>query len=550
LERAQDAHPGFRLTAHNTASVTAICRQLDGLPLALELAAARANVLAPEQILSRLDDRFQLLVDRHRSGPARHRTLEAAIEWSYELLSKSERRLLQRLSVFQGGCNIETLEALADSDDMGSGEVLELLSALVRKSLVVARDTDESEMRYSLLDSVRQFGLQRLVASGEADDVRKRHAQFYAAMAEQAAYESEGQSARLWINRFEAEYANIEAAWRWSVDRNQRELQLRLAAEAWQPQWMAGHIREPLRKLEVTLAVPSVSPSAVHALALHGAGLLSMVVRDVRFDGAAEYFVQSAHEFRAVGDKRGLVLALGHAGLAMTAMGDMARGESLLGQASEVAAASADTLAIGYALFSAGQAALLRGDDSDAVGLLEQAVAAGRRARAPRLTAHALCNLMCAVATAGPTDRLDTLARSSLTTMLDVGDAWALMAAVMCVAIAAQRRGLAERAVALFSAADALRDSMGATALKAVQQVAARSVSALRESLSHRAFERAWRRGQGMTTQRTIELALKLDHNREGMLPRKQITGAPHCPSHPSGCSPGLDSESVRRMTI
>jgi hypothetical protein len=233
------------------------------------------------------------------------------------------------------------------------------------------------------------------------------------------------------------------------------------------------------------------------------------------FDEAADYFLASADEFRVVGNNRGLALALGHAGLVLTCMHQGKRGGLLLDQAIEVATSSADTFAIGYALFSAGQSALLRADIPLAVSLLEQAVAAGRAAQARRLVAHALCNLVCALAALGSVDvdLLAMLARDCLTTMLEIGDAWALMAAVTCVAIAAHLRGDAEKAVVIFGAADAQRETMGSAALNSVQSVAARSIVALRTGLGDALFERAWSRGNSLSAEATLELVL---HGTEG----------------------------------
>ena len=177
--RARAARPEFALDAATTATVVELCRRLDGIPLAIELAAARTRSMAPAQILERLDERFRMLTGGSRTAVARHQTLQAAVDWSYELLSEAERAVLDRLSVFAGGFTLEAAETVASDDEIDAFDVLEHVSTLVDKSLVVA---DPVEAAYRLLETIRQYAAGRLIASGIADQVRARHADYYRAL--------------------------------------------------------------------------------------------------------------------------------------------------------------------------------------------------------------------------------------------------------------------------------------------------------------------------------------------------------------------------------
>ena len=205
VERARAARPDFALTEANATAVARVCYRLDGMPLAIELAAARTRALPVEQIASRLDDRFALLTGGRRTTLVHHRTLKATMDWSHDLLSEEEKVLFGRLSVFAGGFTLEAAEAVCVGGNIGQGEVLDLLASLVDKSLVVFEERQGGGARYRLLETVRQYSLERLEERGEAGSVNERHAEYYLAMAETAEQQLKGRRQVEWLDRLEAE---------------------------------------------------------------------------------------------------------------------------------------------------------------------------------------------------------------------------------------------------------------------------------------------------------------------------------------------------------
>lgn len=244
VDRARSIVPNFSLTPDNAASIAAICRDLDGIPLAIELASARVNVLGVQQIEQRLDRRFDLLVATARRGDERHRTLRTAIDWSYELLSSSERTMLQRLALFSAGFTLSTAEAVCAWGSIQRDDVLDLLTSLVNKSLVVAETLQGGEARYHLLETIRDYALEKLIESGEAARLRDRHLDFYLVRAEEIEPKLRGPYERLWMAWLESELGNLRAALAWSLESGRIAAGLRLAnaiSEFW---YFRGYQRE------------------------------------------------------------------------------------------------------------------------------------------------------------------------------------------------------------------------------------------------------------------------------------------------------------------
>jgi predicted ATPase len=217
-DRAAAAQPGFAVTAKNATAVAQLCVRLDGLPLALELAAARVRVLPPPQLLARLEDRFRLLTGGSRTALERHQTLQAAVDWSYDLLTDAERTLFARLAVFAGGWTLEAAEAVGAGDGLAAGEVLDVLTRPVDKSLALAEAQPDGTARYRLLETLRQYARQRLAAAAAAARCYERHAAHYLALAEDAGPRTAGASdpeAHAQLARLEAEFDNLRAALRW-----------------------------------------------------------------------------------------------------------------------------------------------------------------------------------------------------------------------------------------------------------------------------------------------------------------------------------------------
>lgn len=280
VERGRSAWPGFRLTADNAIDVAEICRRLDGLPLALELAAARLAVLSPAEIVGRLDDRFGLLTQRSPVAETRHQTLRAALDWSHELLTEAEALLLARLAVFAGGCGLQAAEQVCADRTLPAGGILDLLEALVAKSLVVV-DRSGPETRYRMLESVRHFAFTKVGSTAALDALAERHARWCLHRAEQLERLNGIRSPEVWLKALEDNHDNFRAALCWARDHDRADLVLALGvALSWF--WEAkGHYREGLDWLTCALAGEPDGDDELHARALRSAGMLSWMLGDV-----------------------------------------------------------------------------------------------------------------------------------------------------------------------------------------------------------------------------------------------------------------------------
>jgi non-specific serine/threonine protein kinase len=344
--RAAVVQPGFAVTERNAAAVAEVCRRLDGIPLALELAAARVRVLPMEDLLARLEDRFRLLTGGSRTALARHQTLRAAVDWSHALLTDRERALFARLSVFAGGWTLEAAEAVCAGEGIAADDVLDLLTRLMDQSLVVVDEEPDGPVRYRLLETLRQYAGERLAegGAGAANAVRRGHAAYYQALAERAAPGLEGPRRLEWLGRLEAEHDNMRAALRWSLQGEGRvgsaETGLRLAAAVWRFWRYRGRQREGCAWLAAVLALPDAAgPTAARAAALYAAGFL---VSDLGDRAAARAWLEeSVALWRELGDARGLGRALARLGLATLAH-DRAAGRALLEEAVAHARAAGD----------------------------------------------------------------------------------------------------------------------------------------------------------------------------------------------------------------
>ncbi|MGH9817862.1 MAG: ATP-binding protein, partial [Candidatus Acidiferrales bacterium] len=334
MSRASTALPAFALTEANALSVARICQQLDGIPLAIELAAARVRVLAVEQIAARLDTCLGLLTAGGRTALPRHQTMRAAIDWSYALLTEQERRLFRRLSVFAGTFGLEAAEAVAAggrSDERTlPQELLDLLSRLIDKSLVVSLER-EGEVRYRLLEPIRQYGWEQLAAADEAEEVYTRHRDWYLTLARRTEPLLRGREQLAWLRRLETEHDNLRAALKWCLSRQESAaVGLELAQALWWFWILRSYFSEGRRWLDdlrSSLAdSASLSPGGkkaarlLHATTLYQSGALAWVQGDL--SAARTLTASSVTESRALGDKRTLAYALMFQGLATDAAGD------------------------------------------------------------------------------------------------------------------------------------------------------------------------------------------------------------------------------------
>jgi predicted ATPase/DNA-binding XRE family transcriptional regulator len=316
LERAQTVLPDFKLTIHNAFAISQVCQHLDGIPLALELAAARVRGLGIEQIASRLDDRFHLLTGGARTVLPRHQTLQASIDWSHDLLTESERVLLRRLSIFAGGWTLEAAEQVCADGGINSNQILDLLLHLVDKSLVVA-ETQATETRYQMLETIRQYAREKLWAAGEEENMRQRQLVYFVDLAERAELNLRAFDMVIWLDRMEAELDNIRMALDWAQE-SDIEAQLRLASALLWFWHIRGHVNEGVDWLERGLSLDALEQgdqplrprrAMIRGKALNATGLLR---GEAHIGKAAEYFEESLLLFKALGSpgKQGMAYAL------------------------------------------------------------------------------------------------------------------------------------------------------------------------------------------------------------------------------------------------
>jgi predicted ATPase/class 3 adenylate cyclase len=370
VERAQGVKPDFALSETNAADVAAICLRLDGLPLAIELAAARVRVLPPAQLLARLDKRLKLLTGGNRDLPARQQTLRAAIEWSHDLLSSDDQTLFARLSVFAGGCTLEAAEAVCGEVGDAAVDVLDGVESLTQKSLLRQQDDSEGNPRFTMFETIREFGVERLDASREADAVRHAHAEFFLALAEQAEPELRGPAQVTWLNRLAAEHDNLRASLRSLSQPADTDRRLRLAGSLWRFWWTRGHLSEGRGWLDQSLSCYESAASVALANALNGAGVLA--------ESQGDYAEATArHEaalgiWRQIGDQIGVASSLTNLGIIARVLGEYQRAAELHQEAFTISTRLKDERGIGVSLYELGSLALYQGEYAKAANLLGQ----------------------------------------------------------------------------------------------------------------------------------------------------------------------------------
>jgi predicted ATPase/DNA-binding SARP family transcriptional activator len=370
VERAKANQPAFSLTPENAAAVASICAHLDGIPLALELAAACTSVLSMQQIVDRLNDRFTLLTAGDRTAPRHQQTLRATLDWSYSLLSNFERVLLQRLSVFVGDFTLEAAESVCIWQKLKSQSAIKLLTQLVDKSLVMA-ETQDREARYRLLETVRQYAQEKLVAARESKRILERHLSFYLDMAEQAESHLQGPSQAFWLVRLESEHPNLRAALDYSAQ-SYPEFQLRLAVALRRFWSVRGHWSEGRRQLSEALVKNQDARGALQAKALVAIGNLARDQGD--FESARALYEESLTLSKETADRRGIAESLHHLGQIAHDRGDHALARSYYEQSLTIRRELEDKPGLGASLQNLGLLAFNQGDYAAARSFQEESL--------------------------------------------------------------------------------------------------------------------------------------------------------------------------------
>jgi predicted ATPase len=513
-ERAAAIQPNFAVTDESAAAIVAICRQLDGIPLAIELAAARVRVLSPNQIAERLSDRFRLLADGSRLAIPRQQTLRALVDWSYELLTPSERVLLHRLAVFAGGWTLEAAEMVGAGEPLEVFEILDLLTQLVEKSLVVVEE-HRNERRFRFLETLRAYALEKLQATGDEAAVRQRHLEWFTALAEETLARLSGPGQGAFFDTLELEHDNLRGALTWSEETgNGLELAARLAhALAWF--WLLrGYSREGEERL-VRLLGRTSDPTVARAHVLIGSGLVALQSR--KFDAALEYLNEGLALARAHRQPRLVAIALTRLGLLRQAQGDFDAAWIALeeSQAAFELVGGESGLDAPIAVYRA-QVAKERGDLKRAMELFEDGIAVSRERGDSHGVSSALRSLAELAASRGDLERAERLFRESVQLLRDIGDKPCATLAFEWLAGIAVQQGQAERAARLFAAAAALRDETGLVTPPERGEEIQRDVARVREALDAATVAQIWAESRTMSLAQACALALDEPELRDG----------------------------------
>jgi predicted ATPase/class 3 adenylate cyclase len=506
VERATAHQPGRTLPASSVTTVAKVCTQLDGIPLAIELAAARVRVLAVEQIADRLSDRFRLLTGGGRTAPPRLQTLRAAMDWSYDLLSVHERAVLRRLSIFVGGCTLEAAEAVCAGHGVETPDVIDHLAQLVDKSLVMV-EIEERGARYRLLETVRQYGLVKLEETGEISEARRRHLHSFLNLAERAKPAFHGPEQSAWLERLETEHGNLRAALESSkADKDGAEMELRIAAALSWFWFLHGHSSEGRQWLEHALSREATTAPVSRAEALSRAGALAW--RHGDYARAAELAEDGVALSRRLPDTPYLGDALEVLGFVALGREEYERADAAGAEALALHRARSDARGISSSLTILGAVAEHRGDHAQASALHEESLAV-RRAHGDRWGIQSSLRILGGLAARrGDYAQAVALYTGSLALARELKNTWGLAACLEGLAGLSEAMGQPERAARLFGIASALRAPTHVPPLPLDRASYERTVARVRATLEEDIFSTAWEEGRRMTLEQAVEYAL------------------------------------------
>jgi tetratricopeptide (TPR) repeat protein len=491
------------VTNDNAPSVAEICVRLDGLPLAIELAAARVRLFPPQALLSRLSSSLKVLTGGAVNLPARQQTMRAAIEWSYELLEAKEKQLFRRMAVFQGGCTLEGLEAVCNSEGLQVDgqlqiDVVEGIESLINQSLLQQREgrgRGDGEPRFWMLETIHEYAREKLGESGEAEALQREHALYFMQLAEEAEPHLTGGKQAEWLHKLEEEHDNIRAALRWARGEDGGrgsgvEVGLRIAGAMSRFWYVRGYLSEGREQLAQMLQVgqgsgspadsgpqpPTPDPS-FRAKALNGVGNLAYSQAD--YAAARSLYEESLAIRRELGDKRGIAISLSNLGRVAYSQGDYPAARSLHEESLAIRRELGDKWGIAYSLNSMGSVAYLQGDYAAAHSLYEESLTIRRELQDKRGCAECLAGLGGVAARMGQ---------------------WQAQT---------RAEGQAERGTRLLGAAEALLGAISAVLDPEDRMVYEQGVASARAQLSEEDFERAWAEGRAMSMEAAIEYALE-----------------------------------------
>jgi predicted ATPase/class 3 adenylate cyclase/uncharacterized protein HemY len=510
LERAEIIQPGFELTDTNAHAVAQICHRLDGIPLAIELSVARVKMMPVEQVAARLDDRFRLLTGGSRTALPRHQTLRALIDWSYDLLSEAERALFRRLSVFAGGWTLEAAESICAGEELERNDVLDLLTQLVNKSLVIPDSEAEAEARYRLLETIRQYARERLLEAGGGEKVRKRHLEYYLMYAERAEPELRGPSQITWLDRLEKEIDNIRAALEWALDVNVEAGMRLVSALLW-----FWHIRsgksEGIDWLERVLSAEaqerdhaplSETRAMIRGKALNAVG--SLMIMHGNADRASELSEESLklHQELGPSGRQGAAHALWNLAQGASYHEDLEQAGTLAEKSLALFREVGDTFGVAQCLDHLGSYAMLKGDYVQSKKIWEEDLALRKEIRDKDGVAWVLSCLGNLALWKGEYEQANALYTDSQNAFREIGNKWAVSMALSGKGSVMLAQGKFEQAAKLYEEALAYGRDMGDQ-----NTIAGRRYDMARVSWSRGDYEQA-----AKMYEETLTIVRKLDN--------------------------------------
>ena len=505
VQRAQAVRPEFTLTPENVVDVARICQRLDGLPLALELAAARIRLMPPHALLVRLRHRLPMLTGGARDLPERHQTLQATLEWSYDLLPAATQTLFRRLSVFAGGATLEAIEALqGNSPDT---DALDALSVLFDHSLVRSWGEVAGEPRYRMLQTIREYAGDLLTASGERAAMERAHAMYFHAFAEHADTELRGTEQERWVERLEAEVDNLRAALRWSLNTAEWDVGFRLGGALWYFWFLSRRVSEGRSWLNALLSSPGAMPApAGRAKAMVGASWLAYCQGS--FDEASALAQEGLALYDRLGDPGGRADALTTLACVAIDQGDGARARPFAEESLSLRREQGDSWAIGVSLNNLGCLASAEGDKLRARDYFVEYLELSRALGDTRGVARSLYNLGEVVYTLGDVGEAHALMAEALALLQSLGSRDGVILGIEGIAYAVAAEGRPRQAARLRGAASALRARLHDPIRPNQRAEYGQVVAALRETLGVEMFEAAWAEGAALSFDEAIAAAL------------------------------------------
>jgi predicted ATPase/DNA-binding XRE family transcriptional regulator len=556
VQRAQMVQPDFAISAANAAAIDTIVDHLEGLPLAIELAAPRLLLLPPKALAARLERRLPLLGDGAVDRPERQQTMHGAIAWSYDLLSSDEQRLFRRLAILRGGGSLDAAAAVAgDASDERS--ILFRAAPLVDKSMLLLSEDDEAEPRIAMLEMLREFAFERLAESGELEDARQRHAHYVAQFAQNGQRELSGAAQALALSRFEREHGNIRAALEWGAERNDALFGSRLVAAVWRFWWMHGHLAEGVLWIRRFLAMRAVDadgiPDALYGSVLRGSVVLLSAMGN--FDEALAWCEQAIALQRRIGDDAGLGASLTSLGILMQHRGDYDAAEAAHAEGLELRRRLGDEAGMATSLSNLASTAFSKNDLARAAELGDESAAIYRRLGHESGLAHALMKIGLVEARRHNYDGAEELFTQCLRMQHESGDTGSTLYSLINLATVAYQRGdyanalsryrkaldlldsmpnryaLAKtlegiaptiaalgdpsRGARLFGAAEALRRAVGSPIFPAERAEYDAEIATVRSLVGDDAFDVQWRIGATVSLDRALEEARRPVSDKE-----------------------------------